>query len=57
MVHFFAPQLHHDGEVRCESRVGALGHLLVPAWAREEAPEKRIIIFGITELSVTSCTD
>ncbi|CAP99072.1 hypothetical protein PCH_Pc22g17840 [Penicillium rubens Wisconsin 54-1255] len=28
---------------------GALDHLLVPAWAREEAPEKKIIIFGITE--------
>ncbi|KGO68456.1 hypothetical protein PITC_070810 [Penicillium italicum] len=33
MVHFFAPQLHHDGEARWESRVGVLGHLLAPAWA------------------------
>jgi hypothetical protein len=47
-VHFLAPQLHQDGEARHASR-GALDHLLVPAWAREEAPEKKIIIFGITE--------
>lgn len=39
-VHFFAPQLYHDGEARWASRVGALDHLLVPAWARERSREE-----------------
>ncbi|KGO40072.1 hypothetical protein PEX1_105880 [Penicillium expansum] len=36
---------------------GCSGPLASARLGREEAPEKKIIIFGITEVSVTSCTD
>jgi hypothetical protein len=51
------PHRHKNGEERRASRVDALDHLLVPAWAQKEAPENDAKIFCITELSVTSCTD
>lgn len=44
-----SPHHHKNGEARRASRVGALGHLLVPAWAREEATENDAKIFGITQ--------